>query len=196
MQAKVLAAAIAFALSAATMASADSTRETPSPAPAPAPGPVTLSGAQQKIDAGDYRSAIPMLTVIVKADPDNAELDIIDVGGERRLRLGGDFHQPAIFIPPTSESRGFPRTRRGAGRGECKSLHRHGDSPLRAPASRPVPEAAGAVDAIARSRPGVHELRSSAPRAPRSELRGRGRLYSRVPEVSNSKAFTACGQRK
>jgi tetratricopeptide (TPR) repeat protein len=73
MQAKVLAAAIAFSLSAATMASADSTRETPSPAPAPAPGPVTLSGAQQKIDAGDYRSAIPMLTVIVKADPNNAD---------------------------------------------------------------------------------------------------------------------------
>jgi tetratricopeptide (TPR) repeat protein len=73
MQAKVLAAIIAFSLSAATMASADSTRETPSPAPAPAPGPVTLSGAQQKTDAGDYRSAIPMLTVIVKADPNNAD---------------------------------------------------------------------------------------------------------------------------
>jgi tetratricopeptide (TPR) repeat protein len=58
-------------LGAASMAQADSTRE--APAPKPAVTGVTLASAQQKIDAGDYRSAIPILTDIIKADPNNAD---------------------------------------------------------------------------------------------------------------------------
>ena len=69
---RTLAVAAALSLGAATLASADSTREY-APTPAPAPAPVTLGAAQQKIDAGDYRGAIPMLTVITKADPNNAD---------------------------------------------------------------------------------------------------------------------------
>jgi tetratricopeptide (TPR) repeat protein len=62
---------VAFAMG-ATTARADSTREY-APTPPATPAPVTLSGAQQKVDAGDYRGAIPILTVIVKADPNNAD---------------------------------------------------------------------------------------------------------------------------
>jgi len=70
---KVLVTVATLALAAASpMALADSTREY-APTPAPTPAPVTLSGAQQKVDAGDFRGAIPMLTVIVKADPNNAD---------------------------------------------------------------------------------------------------------------------------
>jgi Tfp pilus assembly protein PilF len=58
-------------LGAANIAQADSTREEPPPKAA-ATG-VTLASAQQKIDAGDYRGAIPILTDIVKADPNNAD---------------------------------------------------------------------------------------------------------------------------
>jgi len=58
-------------LGAASMAQADSTRE--APAPKPAVTGVTLASAQQKIDAGDYRGAIPVLTDIIKADPNNAD---------------------------------------------------------------------------------------------------------------------------
>jgi Tfp pilus assembly protein PilF len=56
---------------AAGIAQADSTRE--APAPKPAVTGVTLASAQQKIDAGDYRGAIPILTDIIKADPNNAD---------------------------------------------------------------------------------------------------------------------------
>jgi tetratricopeptide (TPR) repeat protein len=62
----------ALAFGATSLARADSTREY-APTPPPAPAPVTLSSAQQKIDAGDFRGAIPILTVIVKADPNNAD---------------------------------------------------------------------------------------------------------------------------
>ena len=69
---RTLAVAAALSLGVTTLAAADSTREY-APTPAPAPTPVTLGAAQQKIDAGDYRGAIPMLTVITKADPNNAD---------------------------------------------------------------------------------------------------------------------------
>ena len=70
---KTLALAFAAALAAAGSASADSTREmTPPPAPAK-PAPATLDGAQQRIDAGDYQGAIPILSQIVKAEPRNAD---------------------------------------------------------------------------------------------------------------------------
>ena len=58
-------------LGAASTAQADSTREAPPPKPAVTG--VTLASAQQKIDAGDYRGAIPILTDIIKADPNNAD---------------------------------------------------------------------------------------------------------------------------
>lgn len=58
-------------LGAANIALADSTREEPPPKQAVTG--VTLASAQQKIDAGDYRGAIPILTDIVKADPNNAD---------------------------------------------------------------------------------------------------------------------------
>ncbi len=65
-----LVAAIAM-LGAANIALADSTREEPPPKQAVTG--VTLASAQQKIDAGDYRGAIPILTDIIKADPNNAD---------------------------------------------------------------------------------------------------------------------------
>lgn len=58
-------------LCAATLAQADSTRE--EPAPKPAAAGVTLASVQQKLDAGDYRGAIPLLTDIIKTDPNNAD---------------------------------------------------------------------------------------------------------------------------
>ncbi|HXP03102.1 MAG TPA: tetratricopeptide repeat protein [Stellaceae bacterium] len=58
-------------LGAASMAHADSTHEAPPPKQAVTG--VTLASAQQKIDAGDYRGAIPILTDIIKADPNNAD---------------------------------------------------------------------------------------------------------------------------
>lgn len=80
---KTLALVLAAVISAAGSAWADSTREmtpppvqkpTPSPAMAPAqPVPATLDGAQRRIDAGDYRGAIPILTQVVKAEPRNAD---------------------------------------------------------------------------------------------------------------------------
>jgi tetratricopeptide (TPR) repeat protein len=66
-------AVIAFAIGATAPAHADSTRESPSvPTPAP-PARPTLDDAQKKIDAGDYQGAIPILTVITQADPNNAD---------------------------------------------------------------------------------------------------------------------------
>jgi tetratricopeptide (TPR) repeat protein len=59
---------------AAPVARADSTREYPAPAQAaPAPARATLDDAEHKIAAGDYRGAIPILTAIVKADPNNTD---------------------------------------------------------------------------------------------------------------------------
>jgi predicted Zn-dependent protease len=69
---KLLPIVVGLAIAAPPMARADSTKESP-PKTAPAPGPVTFSAAQQKVDAGDYRGAIPMLTVIVQAEPNNAD---------------------------------------------------------------------------------------------------------------------------
>ena len=63
--------AAAAMLGAVNLAYADSTRE--APAPKPAATGVTLASAQQKIDAGDYRGAIPVLTDIIKSDPNNAD---------------------------------------------------------------------------------------------------------------------------
>ena len=58
-------------LGAASIAHADSTREEPPPKQAVAG--VTLASAQQKIDAGDFRGAIPILTDFIKANPNNAD---------------------------------------------------------------------------------------------------------------------------
>lgn len=69
---RILAAVAVLAFAATATARADSTREVPAK-PAPGPSPVTLSSAQQKIDMRDYAGAIPILTVIVKADPNNAD---------------------------------------------------------------------------------------------------------------------------
>jgi len=61
---------IAFAmLGAATLAQADATKETTPPPKAAA----TLASAQQKLDTGDYRGAIPILTDVIKADPNNPD---------------------------------------------------------------------------------------------------------------------------
>jgi predicted Zn-dependent protease len=67
---------LALALSgAAGAAYADSTREyEPPKAAAPAaPAAMTLAAAQQKVDASDYRGAIPILTAIIQKDPNNAD---------------------------------------------------------------------------------------------------------------------------
>jgi Flp pilus assembly protein TadD len=63
----------ALILGAATLARADNTREYPeTPAPA-AKTTATLDDAEHKIAAGDYRGAIPILTVIVQKDPNNTD---------------------------------------------------------------------------------------------------------------------------
>lgn len=60
---------------AAHAARADSTREyePAKPAAPVAPAVMTLDAAQQKIDASDYRGAIPILTAVVQKDPNNAD---------------------------------------------------------------------------------------------------------------------------
>jgi tetratricopeptide (TPR) repeat protein len=64
--------AVVLALCAGSAARADSTHEYSSPAPKPAQA-ATLDDAEHKVAAGDYRSAIPILTAITKADPNNAD---------------------------------------------------------------------------------------------------------------------------
>jgi Tfp pilus assembly protein PilF len=56
-------------LGAVSIAQADSTKETTPPPKAAA----TLASAQQRLDAGDYRGAIPILTDVIKADPNNPD---------------------------------------------------------------------------------------------------------------------------
>ncbi len=71
-------------LGAASVAQADSTRE--APAPKQAVTGVTLASAQQKVDAGDYRGAIPILTDIIKANPNNA--DALNLMGFSQRKTG------------------------------------------------------------------------------------------------------------
>ena len=68
----LLAVALAFAANAAR---ADSTREyePAKPATQAAPAVMTLDAAQKKVDASDYRGAIPILTAVVQTDPNNAD---------------------------------------------------------------------------------------------------------------------------
>ena len=62
---------VALALLGATAtARADFSKETTPPASAPA---ASLDAAQAKIKAGDYRGAIPILTDLIKANPNNAD---------------------------------------------------------------------------------------------------------------------------
>jgi Flp pilus assembly protein TadD len=70
-----LIALAATLLAAATTARADSTREyePAKPAPAATPAVMTLDAAQKKVDASDYRGAIPILTAVVQKDPNNAD---------------------------------------------------------------------------------------------------------------------------
>jgi tetratricopeptide (TPR) repeat protein len=65
---------VAFSF-ATTTARADSTREyePAKPAPAATPAVMTLDAAQKKVDASDYRGAIPILTAVVQKDPNNAD---------------------------------------------------------------------------------------------------------------------------
>ncbi|MGA8399917.1 MAG: tetratricopeptide repeat protein [Stellaceae bacterium] len=66
--------AVALILAAYT-ARADSTREyePAKPAAPVAPAVMTLDAAQQKVDASDYRGAIPSPTAVVQKDPNNAD---------------------------------------------------------------------------------------------------------------------------
>jgi len=60
---------------AAPPAHADSTREyePTKPAAPAAPAAMTLAAAQQKVDASDYRDAIPILTAVIQREPNNAD---------------------------------------------------------------------------------------------------------------------------
>ena len=69
---KLSAIAAVLIVAAVSAARADSTREEPAPAPA-APQAMTLDAAQKKIDASDFRGAIPILTAITQKDPNNAD---------------------------------------------------------------------------------------------------------------------------
>lgn len=66
----LLAAAL---LLATNIAHADSTREDEPAKPAAAPATGWIDTAQKKIDAGDFRGAIPILTVLVQQQPNNAD---------------------------------------------------------------------------------------------------------------------------
>ena len=72
---KTLVIGATVAIAGMSGARADSTREySPAPArPPAAAAPATLDAAQKKIDTGDYRGAMPILTEIIKADPRNAD---------------------------------------------------------------------------------------------------------------------------
>lgn len=63
----VLAAALSVA---AATAHADFSKESTPPASPPA---ATLDAAKAKIDAGDFRNAIPILTVLVQKEPNNPD---------------------------------------------------------------------------------------------------------------------------
>jgi predicted Zn-dependent protease len=57
----------------AAAAYADSTHEVPAPAPKPAQQTATFDDAQHKVAAGDYKGAIPILTAITQASPNNPD---------------------------------------------------------------------------------------------------------------------------
>jgi predicted Zn-dependent protease len=69
---KLIASAVmVFALlGAAVTARADFSKESTPPASPPA---ATLDAAQQKINAGDFRGAIPILTALTQQNPNNAD---------------------------------------------------------------------------------------------------------------------------
>jgi tetratricopeptide (TPR) repeat protein len=71
---KSLAVAAGLAIGVANAAWADNTKEYDAPAKPPAaPTRATLDDAEQKIVAADYRGALPILTAITKADPNNTD---------------------------------------------------------------------------------------------------------------------------
>jgi len=96
----VLGAALVFA--AATLARADSTREY-EPAKPAAPPAVTLASAQQKIDAGDFNAAIPILTAVTQKDPNNPDaLNLMGYSlrktGQTQLAL--EYYNKALALMP------------------------------------------------------------------------------------------------
>jgi tetratricopeptide (TPR) repeat protein len=109
---RIAAAAVAAIVmgTAAAAARADSpSRDTPSaplpsaPAAAPAAAPGGLEEAEFKVNAGDFRAAIPLLSAIVQRDPRNA--DALNLMGYS-LRKTGQFalalqyYNSALAIAP------------------------------------------------------------------------------------------------
>jgi predicted Zn-dependent protease len=101
---KTLALAFTAVISATGTAGADSTRDDADPAPAPTrPVPAPLDRAQQRIDAGDYQGAIPILAQIVKAEPGNA--DALNLMGyslrkTRQTDLALQYYNAALGLIP------------------------------------------------------------------------------------------------
>jgi len=90
-------------LGAATLARADSTREYEPAKPAAPPPAMTLASAQQKINAGDFNGAIPILTAVTQKDPNNPDaLNLMGYSlrktGQTQLAL--EYYNRALALMP------------------------------------------------------------------------------------------------
>jgi Flp pilus assembly protein TadD len=105
-----IAVAGALALAGATAAYADSPdrSDTPAPTPAtaaaaPAAAPGGLEEAEIKVNAGDFRSAIPMLSAIVHREPGNADaLNLMGYSLRKtgQFNLALQYYNAALAIAP------------------------------------------------------------------------------------------------
>jgi len=96
-------AGAAFLLVGVTAASADSP-DTPAPAQAPAAAAAgSLEAAETKVNAGDFRGAIPMLSAIVKREPRNADaLNLMGYSLRKtgKFKLALQYYNAALAIAP------------------------------------------------------------------------------------------------
>ncbi len=97
---KVLGLLAAFAIGAAGAARAADTPLTPS---APGPAASGIDAARQKIDSGDYRGAMPLLTAVIKGEPRNA--DALNLMGYSLRKTGQttqalEYYNAALGVMP------------------------------------------------------------------------------------------------
>lgn len=103
---KLLAVVAGLAIGSATSAYADAPGRDDESSPAPAAAaaaPGSLDDAELKVNAGDYRGAIPLLTAIVQKDPRNADaLNLMGFSlrktGQTDLAL--QYYNAALAIAP------------------------------------------------------------------------------------------------
>ena len=98
----LIAAVAVLAFAGPIGARADSTREY-EPAKPAAPPAMTLAAAQQKVDASNFRDAIPILTAVVQKAPNNA--DALNLMGYSLRKTGqGDlalqYYNRALSLMP------------------------------------------------------------------------------------------------